>query len=102
MGTVRQRIALVAIAGVMALASPPATAQQTLNQAQCRQARAVTLDILKRYTGKMSAPLAKSFGRFVENCDVKTQFDTVPGSADDQAFGEFRIKMTVIRTSEGN
>jgi hypothetical protein len=80
-------------------ASPPSQAQGSLTAAQCRDARAVALATLKKYSGKISAALAKSFGRFSETCDLSTKFDTVPGTADDDAFGEFRVKMTVIRSS---
>jgi len=101
MRNVGQGLALTVLATFLVLGGTPSLAQ-SLNAAQCRQARAVALDILKIFTGKISAPLARSFARFAETCDVTTQFDTVPGSADDQAFGEFRIQMTVIRTSSGN
>jgi hypothetical protein len=73
-------------------------AQSALTASQCRNARAVALATLKKYTGKISASLARSFGRFSDTCDLTTKFDTASGTADDDAFAEFRLKMTVIRS----
>ncbi|WP_375415056.1 hypothetical protein [uncultured Bradyrhizobium sp.] len=89
------------LVGMTAFAAVAAKGQQVqvLSDSQCRDARAVTLATLKKYNGRMSAPLARSLGRFSEKCDLSIKFDVVPGTADEDAFGEFRLKITVIKTS---
>jgi hypothetical protein len=99
----RNRVALttvVALAGAAMLGSFSASAQEALNDAQCRQARTAAGATLKEYTGKMSAPLAESFGSFIQSCDLKTQFNAIPGTADTDALNALRIRLKVIRTSD--
>lgn len=93
------KIGIVALSILVGICVPPIAAQGALTAAQCRDARSVALATLKKYEGRISASLAKSFGRFSQTCDLATKFDTVPGTADDDAFAEFRVKMTVIRAS---
>lgn len=77
--------------------SHPVKAQMALSAAECRDARAVALATLKKFRGRISAPLAASFARFSETCDMATKFETTPGSKDDQAFAEFRVKVAALR-----
>ena len=93
--------AAAAMAAGGALVSFPAAAQETvLGDAQCRTARAVAIAVLEKYSGKISEPLANSFAAFNKSCDLKTKFERVPGTPDDDAFGEFRVKIIAIRTAD--
>lgn len=77
------------------LSALSASAQETLTDAQCRDARAVALATVRKYA--VSAALAQSFAKFAQKCDLETNFDIVPGTDDEKAFGEFRIKLFAIR-----
>ena|SRR5688572_18801982 len=84
-----------------ATAKQPAAAT-VLPDAQCRTARAISSEILQRYTGRMSAELARGFGEFGRTCDLATRFERVPGTADDSAWGEFRVRIIALRMSAAN
>lgn len=88
-----------AIIGLSALGSFPAAAQQALLPAeQCRNAIIISNAIKDRYNGRLSAKLIASFGQFRDsNCDLNTPFTRVEGTADEDAFGEFRLKLIVLR-----
>ena len=90
-------IALTTGAVLAAAAAFPAAAQQALNDSQCRDARAVALATMKKF--HISPSLAEGFVSFSKSCDLGTKFDMVPGTSDEKAFGEFRLKMTVIKMS---
>lgn len=73
---------------------PPFTADQ------CRTAQAVIYELLGKYSGRMSAELARSLGAFSKsNCDMTTTFEHRPGQ-DDNAFGEFNLRMVAIRKQQ--
>jgi long-subunit fatty acid transport protein len=107
-------LALTAGAILAATAAFPAAAQQAaapssqqastsriLTEPQCRSAKGATLRTLEEFTGKMSASLAQSLGRFSASCDLSTKFDLVPGQ-DDKAWDTFRVRLNYIRTSNAS
>lgn len=63
---------------------------------QCDDAKRLALTVMRRYP-TMSSALAGSFRSFAEKCDPGTLFirDT---DVDEQAFGEFRVKLVALRT----
>jgi hypothetical protein len=81
---------------------PAAAASEILDGTKCREARAVVLATLTEFKGKMSAPLAKSLVKFSETCDLNTDFERVPGTPDDQAFGKFRLKIIAIKMAQAS
>ncbi|WP_375414126.1 hypothetical protein [uncultured Bradyrhizobium sp.] len=90
---------------MLALAAFPAAAQQAalpqaLTGPQCKTAIGVTIATMQKFKGKLSVPLLTSFREFMKDCDLKTKFDRVPGTADDEAWGEFRVMLTAIRTAD--
>jgi hypothetical protein len=90
------------VATLLAATAFPAAAQQALSPAQCRDAISISTQIMTRYRGKISADLAQSFGKFGDSkCDLQTAFTRKEGTADEQAFGEFRVKLIALRTPSG-
>jgi hypothetical protein len=101
-GISRRAVALAAAAVVGASALMPfsASAQQAFTRTQCNQATAVADALTTKYNGKISSEFANSIRTFVvRNCDMSTDFRMMPGTADKDAFGEFRTKLIVIKTS---
>jgi hypothetical protein len=89
--------ATAAVVGASAFAFP-AAAQEVLSDVQCRSAKGAVIQTLDEFTGKMSAPFARSLGEFAKTCDLGTTFNRVPGQ-DDKAWDTFRVRINVIRTS---
>jgi hypothetical protein len=78
----------------------PAAAEQAFTPKQCENAIAISTSILDKYKGRISEKLVSSFGRFRDShCDLATPFTRIEGTADDQAFGEFRLKLIALRTA---
>jgi hypothetical protein len=80
--------------------SPSAFAEtaQPFNDKQCRDAISIATHLMTKYRGRISEQLARSFGRFRDsNCDLGTDFTRVEGTSDDEAFGEFRLRLIVLR-----
>jgi hypothetical protein len=96
--TVRGAALAMGVGASSLLAAFPAAADETLTDAQCRNAKAATIRTLEEFTGKMSAPMAQSLGRFSATCDLKTKFDMVPG-LDEKVWDTFRVRLNLIRTS---
>jgi hypothetical protein len=95
------RNSLIAAAAATAAAVFPAAAQTALTPQQCEKAISISTGILTKYRGKISADLARSFGRFRESkCDLKTDFTRVQGTSDDDAFGEFRVLLIALKTAD--
>jgi hypothetical protein len=90
-------LATAAVVGASAFAFP-AAAQEVLSDAQCVSAKGAVIATLREFRGKMSAPLAESLGQFAKTCDLKTNFERVPGQ-DDGAWDTFRLRITNIRIS---
>jgi hypothetical protein len=95
---------LTIAAALAAMATFPVAAQQTelpqtLTGAQCKTAIGVTIATMRKFKGKLSVPLLTSFREFMKDCDLKTKFDRVPGTADDDAWAEFRVMLTAIRSA---
>jgi hypothetical protein len=71
----------------------PFTAQQ------CREAIIISDAIKRKYAGRISEKLVASFARFRDsNCDLSTPFTRVEGTSDDQAYGEFRVRLIAMRS----
>jgi hypothetical protein len=94
----------LAFVGPAILGMFPAAAQQTsLPPKQCEDAISISTAIMTKYQGRISAKLADSFGRFRDSrCDLGTQFTRVEGTADEVAFGEFRVRLIAMRTAANN
>jgi hypothetical protein len=92
----------VATIGLLAASGAFGAAAQTgapLTTKQCSDAISISTAIMTKYRGRISEKLARSFGQFRDsNCDLKTTFTRVEGTADDAAFGEFRLKLIALRT----
>jgi hypothetical protein len=90
------------VAGSSLLAGFSAAAQQTaLTNEQCQNAISISTQIMTKYRGQISEKLAKSFGQFRDSkCDLSTSFSRVEGTADEKAFGEFRLKLIALRTAD--
>jgi len=72
---------------------------ESLPPKQCRDAVSISTEILTKYRSRISAKLIASFGQFREsNCDLSTEFTRVEGTADDEAFGEFRVRLIALRS----
>ena len=79
-----------------ALLGFPAAAQQAFSLTQCRDALVVGNAILSKYA--VSQRLASSFKNFrLSGCNPKTVFER-ENEVDEDAFGEFRIKLIALRT----
>ena len=58
------------------------------------------MGVFQRYEGKLSTELIADLREFSrKDCDRTVQLRMMKGTADDEAFGEFRVKMAVIRAS---
>jgi len=98
-----RRIAFATLAGALLLATFPAGAQPPLTKDQCYQAMAVVDALTTKYNGRISADFIKSIKTFVaRDCDMDVEFKVIPGTSDKDAFGEFRLKITAIKTAEAS
>jgi len=99
----RRAIAGAAMGALAVLAAFPVNAQQqvALTSKQCEDAVSISTAIMTKYRGQISEKLARSFGQFRDSkCDLGTPFTRVEGTADDKAFGEFRLKLIALRTAD--
>jgi hypothetical protein len=75
----------------------------SLTPQQCENAISVSTGILTKYRGKISVKLIESFDRFRDSkCNLKTDFTRVEGTADEKAFGEFRVLLIAMRTASNS
>jgi hypothetical protein len=97
-------VAIAVIVTLSILMAAPIRAQtgQPFTERQCRDALSIATQVLTKYRGRISAKLVQSFGQFREsNCDLGTSFVRVEGTADDEAFSEFRVRLIALRMPEG-
>lgn len=96
-------LSTAAFIGSSILGAFPAAAQQTgtpFTAQQCSDAISIANAIVQKNKGKISRELIESFVAFAQSkCDLKTQFTRVDGTADEDAFGEFRLKLVALRTT---
>ena len=92
------------VAGTSVLSGFSAAAQQaSLTSEQCQNAISISTQIMTKYRGQISDKLARSFGQFRDSkCDLSTPFTRVEGTADEKAFGEFRLKLIALRTADAS
>lgn len=83
-------------------AGPTAPASTVLTGPKCIAAQGAALATLREFEGKLSQPMAESIATFGKTCDLNTDFQRVPGTADDRAWERLRVRMSVIRTSNLN
>lgn len=77
-----------------------ATAKQPnrLPTSMCDDAVKIGLAILERHNGRVSRQLLDSFLTFGRSaCDLNTVFVRVEGTADEQVFGEFRVRLIALK-----
>jgi hypothetical protein len=73
---------------------------QRLTAQQCRDAIIVSDAIKRKYAGRISAKLVASFAQFRDSsCDLGTSFTRVERTADDDAYGEFRVRLIALRSA---
>lgn len=97
-GSFRRAAIGLASAAMIGLASFAATAQQVvLTSQQCSNAISIANGIVERNQGKISKELIGSFVQFSSSrCNMDTDWKLTT-KADEDAFGEFRLKLIVLR-----
>lgn len=89
-------------AAVIGLSAFGAAAQQqsALTAKQCSDAISIANAVVQSHKGKLSQELVESFVRFGKsNCDLNTDWKLM-GKADEQAFGEFRLRLVALRSAD--
>jgi hypothetical protein len=96
---VRSKITIATLLAIGASAS--AQQSNTLTEQQCRDAISISTGIINKYGKEISSKFADSFVAFANsNCDLDTPFTRVEGTKDEDAFGEFRLRIIALRMQQ--
>jgi hypothetical protein len=96
---VRQTAFAAAFLGASLLPMFSASAQEVLAGNKCYDAKAVAMATMQQ---NVSAAFRRSLAQFGLSCDLKTKFDTIPGTADDKVWQDFIVKINAIKLSRTN
>jgi hypothetical protein len=84
--------------------APPSALGATVKQANrlpshlCEDAIKIGDGVIERHKGRVSPQFINSFVAFGRSaCDLNTPFVRVEGTADEQAFGEYRVQLIALK-----